>query len=81
VLGFNLYGVPYVEPGMATITRANPTAQRVAAAAGVRTPITNAREAYEARLASGLHGVIHLITAPDWEIVKATEGVRVKGIG
>ncbi len=44
-------------------------------------PIATAAQAHQARLAAGLHGVLHLISAKEWDIVKLTEGVKFKGLG
>jgi hypothetical protein len=45
------------------------------------TGLRTAAEGHEQLVRAGLHGVIHLVSEGDWERIKATEGVAVKGIG
>ncbi|PNH04373.1 hypothetical protein TSOC_009468, partial [Tetrabaena socialis] len=88
-LSFRMLGLPYAEPGFATIERAHP------AAAGPRDPAapltstspastsptsttpasTSAAAGSPARWRSEVHGVLHRISSSDWVRVMATEGV------
>lgn len=84
-LGFNVHSVPFLEPGMATIVKCS-AAERAASQEFMKQhggrPVLSSQAAHHAcRAASPVHGVLHHITAKEWEIVKATEGVKLQGMG
>lgn len=86
-LAFNYRGIPFTEPGMATIMRSDTLPDRSTAGQYQNGTASSSRQAsaaaagHAACLAAGLHGVVHLITDEEWQKVKQTEGVGAAHVG
>ncbi|KXZ53069.1 hypothetical protein GPECTOR_8g62 [Gonium pectorale] len=79
-LSFRMLGLPYAEPGFATIERAQPEQQQQQQQQPG--PVsTGASSSGSSRWRSEVHGVVHLLRHSDWVQVMATEGVGAGSTG
>jgi hypothetical protein len=76
-LSFGVQGMPYSEPGFATIVEA-PQQEQQRQQPRLK---QSQRQQQQHQQPPCVHGVLHRITRREWAYVKATEGVGSKSIG
>ncbi|KAG2429199.1 hypothetical protein HYH02_014131 [Chlamydomonas schloesseri] len=80
-LSFRMLGLPYAEPGFATIERVGGTADGAGSGTGAggggsaASASASVSAAPSGRWRSEVHGVLHKLRPADWATVMATEGV------
>jgi hypothetical protein len=80
-LSFGVHGMPYSEPGFATIVEM-PRQEQQQRRQRHKQPVASQQQWQQQQQQQPcVHGVLHKITRQEWAYVKATEGVGSKSIG